>query len=82
MICVCVCSESVRSVKSDGVMVWAIEELLGRYTVKASPIVKQAACVWLLSLVKYASKHPDFQVSPTIAPVIISHSPLAVSSEH
>ncbi len=55
-------SDAVTSVKSDGVVVWAVETLLGRYTMKASPIVKQAACVWLLSLVKHASGHPDFQV--------------------
>ncbi|XP_064386642.1 proteasome adapter and scaffold protein ECM29-like isoform X2 [Halichondria panicea] len=54
---------AVSSEAGDGVtsvMVWAVETLLERYTVKASPIVRQTACVWLLSLVKHTSRHPDF----------------------
>lgn len=47
----------------DGVMVWAVEAVLDRYTLKAAPIVRQAACVWLLSLVKHTSHHPEFSVS-------------------
>ncbi len=54
-------SEAGEGVTS--VMVWAVETLLERYTVKASPIVRQTACVWLLSLVKHTSRHPDFPVS-------------------
>ena len=60
------CSDDVGGVtcdSGDGVMAWAVETIMERYTQKASPIVRQAACVWLLSLVKHTSQHPDFPVS-------------------
>ena len=60
------CSDDVEGGASghgDDVMAWAVETILERYTQKASPIVRQAACVWLLSLVKHTSRHPEFPVS-------------------
>ena len=46
----------------DEIMSWTVETLLDRYTQKTSPIVRQTACVWLLSLVRHTSGHPVFQV--------------------
>lgn len=46
----------------DEIMSWTVETLLERYTQKSSPVVRQAACVWLLSLVKHTNSHPVFKV--------------------
>lgn len=46
----------------NDIMIWTLETILSKYTYGASAIVKQSSCVWLLSLLKFAGKHPEIQV--------------------
>lgn len=50
------------SVVDTEVMGWALETILTKFAVGTSPLVRQASCVWLLTALKLAGKHPDIQV--------------------
>ena len=43
-------------------MGWTLETILSKFAVGTSPLVRQASCVWLLTVLKLAGKHPDVQV--------------------
>ncbi len=45
------------------VMSQSLRNILTNYAVGTSPLVRQASCIWLLSLLKHAGKHPGIQVS-------------------
>ena len=44
------------------IMGWTLETILSKFAVGTSPLVRQASCVWLLTVLKLAGKHPDVQV--------------------
>lgn len=44
-------------------MKWTLETILTKFAIGTSPLVRQASCVWLLTVLKLAGKHPDIQVS-------------------
>jgi hypothetical protein len=50
------------SVVDCEIMGWMLETILSKFTVGTSPLVRQASCVWLLTVLKLAGKHPDIQV--------------------
>ena len=54
-------SISATVVDAD-IMPWTLDTILTEFTVGTSPLVRQATCVWLLSLLKHAGKHPGIQV--------------------
>ena len=43
-------------------MSWTLETLLTEFATSPLATVRQAACVWLLALLKHAGNHPDVQV--------------------
>lgn len=45
------------NVKSNDVVLWVLSSILSKYIVSQNPHVRQAACIWLLSLVKKLSEH-------------------------
>lgn len=51
------------SVVDSEVMSQTLETILTKYAIGTSPLVRQASCVWLLTVLKLAGKHPDIQVS-------------------
>lgn len=59
------------SVVDCEIMGWTLETILTKYAVGTSPLVRQASCVWLLTVLKLAGKHPDIQVSYTLLLIII-----------
>ena len=54
-------SLSATVVDAD-IMSWTLDTIMTEFTVGTSPLVRQAACVWLLSILKHAWKHPGIQV--------------------
>ena len=50
------------SVADTEIMSWTLETVLTKFAVGTSPLVRQASCVWLLTVLKLAGKHPHFQV--------------------
>ncbi|CAI9736898.1 adapter and scaffold ECM29-like [Octopus vulgaris] len=40
---------------------WYLLKILNEYIVKNNPFIRQAACMWLLSLVKHCGSHPALQ---------------------
>ncbi|XP_077575498.1 proteasome adapter and scaffold protein ECM29 [Stigmatopora nigra] len=47
------------SVKSNDVVPWVLNSVLSKYIPSQNPHVRQAACIWLLSLVKKLSQHKE-----------------------
>jgi len=47
---------------STSVMQEGLRELLSKFVSGTSPIVRQSCCIWLLSILKHAGKHPGIQV--------------------
>ena len=39
-----------------------LKELLSKFATGTSPVVRQSCCIWLLSILKHAAKHPGIQV--------------------
>ena len=54
-------SLSATIVDAD-IMSWTLDTIMTEFTVGTSPLVRQAACVWLLSILQHAWKHPGIQV--------------------
>ncbi|KAK3507508.1 hypothetical protein QTP70_027439 [Hemibagrus guttatus] len=50
-----------ENVKSNDVLSWALSAILSKYIVSQNPHVRQAACIWLLSLVKKLSQHKEIR---------------------
>ncbi|KAM8960529.1 proteasome adapter and scaffold protein ECM29 [Pelodytes ibericus] len=40
---------------------WVVDQVLGKYIISVNPHVRQAACIWLLSLVKKLSEHQEIR---------------------
>uniref|UniRef100_A0A8B9R8H4 Ecm29 proteasome adaptor and scaffold n=1 Tax=Astyanax mexicanus TaxID=7994 RepID=A0A8B9R8H4_ASTMX len=49
------------NVKSNDVVSWVLSSILSKYIVSQNPHVRQAACIWLLSLVKKLSEHKEIR---------------------
>ncbi|XP_066506558.1 proteasome adapter and scaffold protein ECM29 isoform X2 [Hoplias malabaricus] len=50
-----------QNVKNNDVVPWVLSSILSKYIVSQNPHVRQAACIWLLSLVKKLSDHKEIQ---------------------
>lgn len=48
--------------KDNDVVPWVLKSVLSRYIPSQNPHVRQAACIWLLSLVKKLSHHKEITV--------------------
>ncbi|XP_045903275.1 proteasome adapter and scaffold protein ECM29 [Micropterus dolomieu] len=48
-----------HNVKNNDVVPWVLNSILSRYIPSQNPHVRQAACIWLLSLVKKLSQHKE-----------------------
>ncbi|XP_075067043.1 proteasome adapter and scaffold protein ECM29 [Mixophyes fleayi] len=48
-----------NDVKVNDVVPWVLDQILGKHVVSVNPHVRQAACIWLLSLVKKLTKHQE-----------------------
>ena len=55
-------AHALYSVVDCEIMGWTLETILSKFAVGTSPLVRQASCVWLLTVLKLAGKHPDIQV--------------------
>lgn len=49
--------------KVNDVVPWVLDVILNKHIVSPNPHVRQAACVWLLSLVRKLSTHEEVKVS-------------------
>ncbi|XP_062334026.1 proteasome adapter and scaffold protein ECM29 [Osmerus eperlanus] len=49
------------NVKSNDVVPWVLKAILSKYIPSQNPHVRQAACIWLLSLVKKLSQHKEIK---------------------
>lgn len=47
----------------NDVVPWALDVILNKHIISPNPHVRQAACVWLLSLVRKLSAHREVKVS-------------------
>uniref|UniRef100_A0A673A283 Ecm29 proteasome adaptor and scaffold n=1 Tax=Sphaeramia orbicularis TaxID=375764 RepID=A0A673A283_9TELE len=47
------------NVKNNDVVPWVLSSILSKYIPSQNPHVRQAACIWLLSLVKKLSQHKE-----------------------
>uniref|UniRef100_UPI0037E7D5EB proteasome adapter and scaffold protein ECM29 n=1 Tax=Semicossyphus pulcher TaxID=241346 RepID=UPI0037E7D5EB len=50
---------SPHNVKINDVVPWVLKSILAKYIPSQNPHVRQAACIWLLSLVKKLSQHKE-----------------------
>ncbi|KAM6939676.1 proteasome adapter and scaffold protein ECM29 [Xenentodon cancila] len=50
-----------HNVKNNDVVPWVLNSILSRYIPSQNPHVRQAACIWLLSLVKKLSQHKEIK---------------------
>uniref|UniRef100_A0A8C9YF89 Ecm29 proteasome adaptor and scaffold n=1 Tax=Sander lucioperca TaxID=283035 RepID=A0A8C9YF89_SANLU len=48
-----------HNVKNNDVVPWVLNSILARYIPSQNPHVRQAACIWLLSLVRKLSQHKE-----------------------
>lgn len=48
--------------KNNDVVPWVLNSILSKYITSQNPHVRQAACIWLLSLVKKLSQHKEIMV--------------------
>ncbi|CAB1327121.1 unnamed protein product, partial [Coregonus sp. 'balchen'] len=51
------------SVESNDVVLWVLNSILAKYIPSQNPHVRQAACIWLLSLVKKLHQHKEIRVT-------------------
>uniref|UniRef100_H3CEP2 Ecm29 proteasome adaptor and scaffold n=1 Tax=Tetraodon nigroviridis TaxID=99883 RepID=H3CEP2_TETNG len=51
-----------NNVKNNDVVPWVLNSILSKYICSQNPHVRQAACIWLLSLVKKLSQHKEITV--------------------
>ncbi|KAM9818443.1 proteasome adapter and scaffold protein ECM29 isoform 2-T2 [Syngnathus typhle] len=49
------------NVKNNDVVPWVLNSVLSKYIPSQNPHVRQAACIWLLSLVKKLSQHKEIK---------------------
>lgn len=49
--------------KNNDIVPWVLNSVLSKYIPSPNPHVRQAACIWLLSLVKKLSHHKEIQVN-------------------
>lgn len=57
------CIHTCSSIVDCEIMGWTLETILTKFAVGTSPLVRQASCVWLLTVLKLTGKHPDIQVA-------------------
>ncbi|RXN25525.1 proteasome-associated ECM29-like protein [Labeo rohita] len=50
-----------ENVKNNDIVPWVLSSVLSKYIPSPNPHVRQAACIWLLSLVKKLSHHKEIQ---------------------
>uniref|UniRef100_A0A4W4F4J8 Ecm29 proteasome adaptor and scaffold n=1 Tax=Electrophorus electricus TaxID=8005 RepID=A0A4W4F4J8_ELEEL len=50
-----------KNVKNNDAVPWTLTAILSKYIGSPNPHVRQAACIWLLSLVKKLSQHKEIQ---------------------
>lgn len=55
---------SPSGLEPNDVVPWVLGSVLSRYICSQNPHVRQAACIWLLSLVKRLSQHQEITVGP------------------
>ncbi|XP_068090418.1 proteasome adapter and scaffold protein ECM29 isoform X2 [Hyperolius riggenbachi] len=48
-------------VKDNDVVAWVLDQILNKHVVSVNPHVRQASCIWLLSLVKKLSNHVEIK---------------------
>lgn len=53
----------LTDVKNNDIVPWVLNSVLSKYIPSPNPHVRQAACIWLLSLVKKLSHHKEIQVN-------------------
>lgn len=54
--------EYALEVKVNDVVPWVLNMILNKYIISQNPHVRQASCIWLLSLVKKLSQHKEIKV--------------------
>lgn len=50
----------------NDVVPWVLDVILNKHIISPNPHVRQAACIWLLSLVRKLSTHKEVKVSRAI----------------
>lgn len=50
----------------NDVVPWVLDVILNKHITSPNPHVRQAACIWLLSLVRKLSTHKEVKVSHAI----------------
>ncbi|KAG2466369.1 ECM29 protein, partial [Polypterus senegalus] len=50
-----------KGVKLNDVVSWVLDEILNKHVVSPNPHVRQASCIWLLSLVKKLNQHKEIK---------------------
>ncbi|KAM4053541.1 proteasome adapter and scaffold protein ECM29 isoform 2-T2 [Anomaloglossus baeobatrachus] len=53
--------EPCADVKENDVVTWVLDQILNKHVVSVNPHVRQASCIWLLSLVKKLSNHQEIK---------------------
>ncbi|XP_069812868.1 proteasome adapter and scaffold protein ECM29-like, partial [Dendropsophus ebraccatus] len=48
-------------VKENDVVTWVLDQILNKHGVSVNPHVRQASCIWLLSIVKKLSNHQEIK---------------------
>lgn len=59
-------------VKNNDVVPWVLNSILSKYITSQNPHVRQAACIWLLSLVKKVSQHKEITVGLLYSVVLLN----------
>lgn len=54
---------TLPDMKNNDVVPWVLDCILSKYIPSQNPHARQAACIWLLSLVKKLSQHKEITVS-------------------
>lgn len=52
--------------KVNDVVPWVLDVILNKHIISSNPHVRQAACIWLLSLVRKLSTHKEVKVSHSV----------------
>ncbi|KAL5487417.1 hypothetical protein EMCRGX_G020012 [Ephydatia muelleri] len=66
-----VCSEE-QSPVDDSIMKWTLDTLLTQFCISPAGQIRQAACVWLMCIIKHAGRHRELQNHlPVIQDVLI-----------
>jgi proteasome component ECM29 len=54
----------------NDVVPWVLDIILNKHIISPNPHVRQAACIWLLSLVRKLSTHKEVKVSHAVHVII------------